>query len=152
MAPLSAGTGQIAVRGFGLKLQQSSSTVASLQPKPSASTRVHLPHLPLNTLLPPGLSRLLCPVFPGRVWGGPELAGWVMKMVQDWWRSWRMISLSLVFIGQSSSLLKIFPSAFTCSHPPVVPASSVWFGVCGLGQWRGSPDSRCVSFMAADPD
>ena len=53
MAPLSAGTGRGAVRGFGLKLQQSSSTVAWLQPKPSTSSHVHLPHLPLNTLRPP---------------------------------------------------------------------------------------------------
>lgn len=56
MAPLSAGTGRRAVRGFGLKLQPSSSTEAWLQDKPFASAHVHLPHLPLNTLLSPGLS------------------------------------------------------------------------------------------------
>ncbi len=111
MAPLSAGTGRGAVRGFGLKLQQSSSSAAWLQKKPSGLTDVHLLHSPLTTRLPPGL---FCPVVPGKVWR-------VDRMVDEGdaglWRSWRLTSLLPPVFVTLSFLLKTSPLAFTCVRP-----------------------------------
>lgn len=110
MAPLSAGTGRRAIRGFGLKLQQS--TVAWLQAKLSASTHVHLPHLPLNTLLLPPLlsclSRKVC----------EESQSW-LDGYSRWCKNLEVDLSAPVFVRQSPYFVKslsrgfhLFPSSF----------------------------------------
>ena len=74
-----------AVRGFGLKLQpSSSSTGAWQQVKPSASTHVHLLHLPLTAFCEGPSSSSLVPLGPRVEWegGSRPQTGQLIEMLQ----------------------------------------------------------------------
>lgn len=122
MAPLSAGTGRRALRGFGLKLQQSRALRPgcrlSPQPRPTFTCPTYL-----------STHFFLLPFLPCVFWEGVRRPRVDRVVDEDGTRLEKKLEDGLSAPVFSPALLEIVPTAVSCFCSLVVPASCTWFSV-----------------------